>query len=350
MRRTLIGVTGGLFGFALACELLFRMLPVSTATLTDYHIDPAILGYPPNHEWRVATGWDLRNSQPMRSNNYGFVSGSDFTFNPRAVALVGDSYVESSMLPSIDRPGQQLERLLANGRPVFAFGSPGTALLDYAERIRLAYHALGVRDFVVLMEAADLRQSVCGADFVQGECLDLTTNTVLSKRLPGPSAIKQVMRHSAVAQYVGGQLKVEPTRLMRGLFARSVPQHQDEKRLTRSRQSLDTITTASAQRMVDAVTDAFLARMEVDAPGARLVFVVDGQRGGGESPPTTLAVERSRFIARARHLGLVVIDAEPLYAQHRSQSTLALAVGPYDNHLNTLGVRLVMAAAAGAIR
>ncbi|MBK9234564.1 MAG: hypothetical protein IPO19_00280 [Rhodoferax sp.] len=63
----------------------------------------------------------------------------------------------------------------------------------------------------------------------------------------------------------------------------------------------------------------------------KLVIVVDGQRK------------------------TVSLDADPQAAQisldeHWKTSMLSLDVGPYDGHLNALGVRLVAQAAAAAIR
>ena len=59
MRRALLGCTIGVAGFLLSCEALFRVLPVSTATMTGYYLDPYILSYPADHEWTASTGWDL---------------------------------------------------------------------------------------------------------------------------------------------------------------------------------------------------------------------------------------------------------------------------------------------------
>lgn len=58
-------------------EALFRVLPVSTSTATGYHVHSDVLGNPPHHEWRVSTGWDLRNAQTLRSNNKGFAATRD---------------------------------------------------------------------------------------------------------------------------------------------------------------------------------------------------------------------------------------------------------------------------------
>ena len=110
--------------FVLVGEAACRLLPVSSATLSGYHVDPQILTYPPRHEWTSAFGWDLRNPQRLKSNNFGFVADHDFVRNLNAVALVGDSFVEAGMLAAEDRPAAQLEQRLGAGRPVYALGGP----------------------------------------------------------------------------------------------------------------------------------------------------------------------------------------------------------------------------------
>lgn len=206
----------------LVAEVTLRVLPVSTSSQVGYYIDPVILTYPPHHSWTVANSWDLRNSQSHRSNNAGFVADHDFQWKPEAVALIGDSLVESAMLSAPDRPGAQLEKAL-NGRPVFAMGGPGSSLLDYAERIRYASERLGVRDFVVLMERWDLRQSLCGSGNIHGPCIDGATLVARTETMAPPSLVKRILRHSALMQYVFGQLKVTPARLMHSAIAQARP-------------------------------------------------------------------------------------------------------------------------------
>ena len=43
----------GVLAMLLAAELLLRALPVSTATMTGYYLDPVISSYPPGHAWQV---------------------------------------------------------------------------------------------------------------------------------------------------------------------------------------------------------------------------------------------------------------------------------------------------------
>jgi len=351
MRPVLFGVTGAAT-LLLAFELALRLLPVSTATMTGYHVDPMIIGYPPGHQWVVSTGWDLRNAQRLRANNLGFAADADFGPDPSAIGLIGDSYVEASMLESGSRPATQLAHALrsaGHARPVYGMGGPGSSLLDYAERIRFARQRLTLRDFVVLLEPGDVRQSICGSGNVHAACLDPITFAPRVQRQAEPSAIRRVARHSALAQYIAGQLKVtDPRRLLAQAFQDSQPPvHGIEANAQPSRD------VAASQpglppdrvRVVQAVADAFFERVATSAQG-RLVLLVDGRRSARPGPPSVQMLERDVFVKLASERGAEVIDAERVYATHWEGSTLSLEVGPYDRHLNALGVGLLMKAVA----
>jgi hypothetical protein len=348
-------------GTLLACELLLQLLPVATATQTGYHADPAIFSYPPHHRFTMSTGWDLRNSQHLQANNMGFVARHDFVGNANAVALIGDSFVEASMLAAADRADAQLERSLGAARPVYGMGGPGSALLDYAERIRWAVRHFEVRDIVVLMERGDVRQSLCGSGNVHFACLDRQSLAPRTETLPAPGIAKRWLRHSALAQYLFGQLKVEPT----GLWRKAIEQ---------SRPAATPLQTHAAGvlgaavgpapgavagtggrsgppadiRLVDAVTDRFFDRIDGQVAG-RLIIVLDSDRGRLRQHLPIDDPERRHFIERARAHGATVVDTEALFTAHYARSSLRLEVGPYDSHLNPLGLRLAMAAAANAL-
>lgn len=334
----------GMGGFLLLLEILFRILPVSTSTETGYYTDPLILNYPPHHRWTISTGWDLRNAQRLESNNFGYAANRDFERNEQAVALIGDSFVEASMLAATDRPGAQLERALGS-RPVFAMGNPGTALLDYAERIRFAHEQFGVRDFVVLMERGDVKQSLCGSGNINGPCLDPETLAPRTETLAPPGIAKRIFRHSALAQYLFGQLKFSPAKLWRQALRPShgvvsVPRDSRRNRLSSSSEEV--------APFVDAVTNAFLERIKPHVTG-RLVIVIDSDRGALFKGLLKPDLSRARFIELARAAGVIVIDTEPLFQTHFARSVLKLDVGPYDGHFNALGVYLITQAAAKAL-
>lgn len=355
MGRSALLFLVGLVLMLLVVETLLHCLPVSSATRTGYHIDPVILTYPPQHSWTASTGWDLRNSQRLSANNLGFVAARDFTSDRQAIGLIGDSYVEAGMLDLPERPAAQLELALQFRRPVYALGAPGSALLDYAERIRFASERLGIHDFIVVMEAGDVRQSICGSGNVHGPCLDPNSFQPRLELLASPSWAKRVFRHSALAQYAMGQLKFDAANLMRKAMS--------GQNIVSSMPAMAAATSAPRgikderwrrDVMVETVAQHFFDRIKPYATG-QLVFVVDGRRSAAAlksdaAANTALMQERSAFIALARQHGATVIDAETLYHQHWIKSGLALEVGPYDGHLNSLGVGLLMRAVAESFR
>lgn len=342
-----------------AAELACRIFPVSTATLTGYYLDPMVLSYPAGHHWQASTGWDLRRPQTLRANNLGFAAEVDFVPDPDAIGLVGDSYVEASMLRAQDRPAARLAAHLAADSPdrhraVYAFGGPGSSLLDYAERMRFAQQRLGLRDFVLLLEPGDIRQSLCGSGNVHAACLDSVSFEPHIEPLPPPSAAKRLLRHSALVQYVAGQLKLDPVRLWRQAFpgvgtaTAAAPQTLSEHTAAHSGPS------ARQTALLDAVTTAFFDRIR-PLTVRQLVLVLDGRRTPSalsQAPmgPAGVMQERDAFMALAHRLGAVVVDAEPAYRSHWGRSTLSLSVSPQDDHLNPLAVDMVMRSAADALK
>lgn len=340
----LLGVLVALF----ATEAVLRFLPVSTATHTGYHLAPNILNYPPRHTWRMATGWDLRNVQNLRSNNMGFAAEHDFVPGSDAVALVGDSYVEASMLPLADRPAAQLERALGGGRQVYALGGPGSSLLDYAERVQWAYTTLGIRSFVVLMQPEDASQVVCGSGNIHARCLLPGTLEPVIRRQPPSGWLKNVLRQSALAQYLNTQLKLKPAKLAEPRFWRTGAP-AEKKPAPAARPSGERVPPAPE---LVAIMDRALAlyfQQTEPLQGARTVFVIDMNRSNLK-PGVNVADEGVHVAQRLRERAQVVVQGEPLYRAHQQRSTLRLDMGPHDQHLNRIGVGLLMEAAAVAMQ
>jgi len=333
-------------------ELLCRVLPVSTATETGYYFDPHILTTPAHHTWTMSTGWDLRNAQRLRSNNFGFASERDFVPDRNAVALIGDSFVEASMLDERDRPGPQLERALGGSRAVYAMGSPGTSLLDYAERIRFAHQRFGIRDFVLLMERGDVQQSLCGSGNSHGPCLDEKTFAPRIELHAPAGGAKRLLRHSALAQYLMSQLKLSAQRLWRQAVLQARPaatplaRHANQSAVPAA-STLD----MSVAPAIDAVTSSFFARI---APyretTGRLVIVLDSDRRRIAGGMVSANAERERFMALARAAGAIVVDTQPPFVEQMRHSPLRLEVGPYDGHFNALAVGIIARLAADALR
>ncbi len=347
MFRHLISAIIGVCALLLLGEGAFRILPVSSATMAGYYRDADLLTYPSHHQWRMATGWDLRNPQTLTSNNWGFAAKHDFLPNENAVALIGDSYVESSMIDQESRPAEQLERMIGQ-RKVYAMGTPGTALLDYAQRIRVAHTQFGVKDFVLLLEQYDARQSLCGSGNVVSRCLNGQTYTPSIERRPEPTGVKLLLRHSALAQYLTSQLRFNLSSLAKAALTRNPPDGESTKK---SKRPPAPPTPAQVDRtitMVDAVVGEFFATAGPHLQG-QVIFLVDGRRAGVAQHHTLIDAEREHLMRRLREHGAIVHDLESIYAAHAVSSRRSLDVGPYDGHLNAEGIRLAMEPAAHSL-
>jgi hypothetical protein len=326
----------GILCSVIALEIAFRILPVSTSTQIGYYIDPVILTYPPHHEFTTATGWDLRNAQRHRSNNYGFLTSRDFVRDPGAIALIGDSYVEASMLPEADRLGGKLQQLLP-ARSIYVLGGPGSNLLDYAERVRFAAARFQVSDFVILVERGDVRQVLCGSGNIHGPCLDPTTLSPKIEKLPSPGPAKNVIRHSALAQYVFAQLKVDPAALLT----------QVKEALTRAAtrpaearaQALFVGPADVPLATVDLIVDTFFQNIRRYGV-ARVVLIFDCKRDALSSGKSASDPVRDRFMQRAAEYGATVIDTESHFRRFVEKAGLSLAVAPTDAHWNREANRL----------
>lgn len=316
----------GMLLVLLAVEGAMRLLPVSTATLSGYHFHPDIVTYPAHHRFIMATGWDLQRVQRHRSNNFGFLSRHEFEPDPNAVALIGDSFVEANMLPASERLDSLLEIRLRTRR-VYALGGPGSSLLDYAERVRFAARRFAIKDFVLVIEQGDVKQTLCGSGNVHGPCLDPDDLRPRIERLPEADAGKRLLRHSAFAQYLVSQLQVNPGRSLKRIDPRQWlgPSKRSE------RSSAAQATTVERDVRIVA---AFLAHLP-RSNGERYVLVFDSplrQRSDNASHSASTVM----FIAQARQAGLRVLDTAPIFRAQLDKSNLALHVDPRDTHWNGL--------------
>jgi hypothetical protein len=196
------------------------------------------------------------------------------------------------------------------------------------------------------MERGDVLQSLCGSGNIHGPCLDPKTLAPRIETLPPAGTAKRVLRRSALAQYLFSQLRVSPKTIQQFAFPPSRPvavAAQGEERV-----GLISVSTEAVLLDVEAVTIEFFTRIKPHVTG-QLVIVMDSNRPALYLGQSTSSPARTRFADLARAAGATVVDTEPLIRAHIAQSSLKLDVGPYDGHLNKLGVRLIANAAANAL-
>lgn len=337
MLRKLTLLTCGALACVALLEALLRVLPTSTYSDTGYHIDPLIITYRPHHRFRSSWGWDF--SQPLNHsvNNLGFLSSRDFVPDARAVALIGDSFVDASMLPEQQRIGARLEQELG-GRPVYAMGGPGSSLLDYAERIRYGAEHLALREFVVVLERGDVKQSYCGSGNVHGPCLRRGSGAPATDLRPPAAMAQRYLRHSALLQYLLGHLRFNPEQRLRAGLAH----------LSFAPAVASTPPKPYYAAELERVMTKFFERI---APyrGGRLVMVFDCDRTALNRGEPDRDAARLAAMAQARAQGALVVDTQDSFGDYIARSGRHLEVSPLDTHWNREATRLVARDIAAAL-
>lgn len=327
MKKSVLLFVTGIAAVLLFLEVIFRLLPVSTATRSGYYINPAILTYPAYHCFTTATGWDLKNAQHNCTNNFGFVADRDFLPDPQAITLIGDSFVEGNMLPSRDRLAAQLETRL-DGRPVYALGGPGSSLLDYAERAKFAAEKFGTRTFIFVLERGDIKQAICGSGNIHGPCFDVNSLQRRMENHPPPNVVKRFARESALAQYIFSQLKFDISRVL-------------SKSLRRSVSSIGTTAEdASISLSSSKVVNYFFKEIST-IEDAQFLFLIDADRDHLSNSPINESSDLKLLKAKAYMMHAIVVDPTVAFQRFVADSGRILEVGPYDHHWNGNAVQIL---------
>lgn len=326
LRKILFLVLGALVSL-ITIELVLRALPTPTATRMGQYIDPLISTYPPNFEFQSATGWAFLNPQQQRSNEFGFIPDRPFSPSPDAVALIGDSLVEQSMLAPSDRLAMQLENE-RSGTPVFSLGIPGSSLFDYLERIRFARDRLGVRKFWIVIERADVHQSLCEHAAYMDVCLD-TNGELLRKKKPPRDSLRDFLAHSAVLQYFVGVLQLSPKALVEGI----------------SRSTLPNIEAGGTATVADKPSGTFLSLAEAGVierffqelssfSSIKVGIVIDPRLGHLNRTDEFIDPTLESMYRQAIAAGIAVVHPFRDLKQYSDLTGLEMRIGPYDGHWN----------------
>ena len=320
----------GAFAVAIALEIALRVLPTPEATFAGRYIDESLTTYPPRHEFRTATGWSLLNPQDHRANDYGFIPDEKFAPSAEAIALIGDSLVEQSMLPVSQRLASLL-REARNGAPVFSMGVPGSSLFDYLERARFASRVLGVNTFWIVVETADVQQSRCDTGVYTDACLARDGTITRVPKAPR-SALRDALAQSALLQYFVGVLRLSPERLIQVFHGTPRAPRKDGDRAS-DRVSADDVATI----------DRFLKEV-TDWKDVRIGLLIDPGVGSLKRMNEFRDRRLRLLFERAVALGVPVVHPYRTLADFSSSTHLELRVGPYDGHWNVMANCIVASA------
>ena len=310
-----------------ALELCVRvLLPVADIPDTVFH---PTLGnhYAPHQQGTFAVGASAEIRAPYRINGQGWRSPHEFgARRPGAhrVAVIGDSFVEALQVPYAQSFPARIEEWIRREIPstpheVFAYGHAGASLAQYLNVLRSLSHT--EPDAVVVnLVHNDFQDSLFGFGRKDNLTLRPLADGAFEDVPPRPVSnlqLKRAVRHSALARYLIGNLRLNTGGWIRGLFYGDTRRYQ-------ANVDLDAQTLLDQPALLRALLRHLLAELRAAAPRAHMLLVVDADRTAiynGEDPRASDVYAYNDQLRRAGEAaGIAVVDLTDAFeASWRSQ-------------------------------
>ncbi len=303
--KKLIPLISGSALVIILLELLFRALPVKQVhQFAENDISQPVLRSQ-GTSFVEPIDWKFSNAISRKINNYGFVDDRDYAPNSQPIAVIGDSYIQSAMLPYQDTLHGRLTKNFNSAIPVYSFGIPMYSLASYIGTAEYATKEFKPRAFVFLITKGDLTESLQpqkGSYF-----LDEPTEKL--KFQPSEiNSINTLFYRSSLVRYVYTQIKFDPKDIIKNSFNISRPQRQ--------------ISQDKYREIADQLLNSLNQRTSVNQHNT--IFIIDSDRdaiyNGNPYPDQT---ELLTFKAVAIQHGYRVLDTQDFfqadYQQHRKK-------------------------------
>lgn len=320
----LMSMASSFVAIFVVAEISLRFLPVATGLgfqPVDERRPMAHLAV--NRDFIFSKGWNFELVEYGRVNNVGFVNDQDYDAQDGKplLAVIGDSYIEATMVPHEATIQGRLERAFSGERRVYSFGVYGAPLSQY---LAWAKHARDVyRPDALLLNIVgnDFDESLLsyGAkpgfhQFVPDDAGELTLQR--NDYLPG--RLKTLLRHSALVRYL--VMTLDAPQIIGNLAAR-LTQEPTELHFGFTSSNVEPSRVAESKKAID----SFLSLLSETSglPPERILLVVNGlleplydpgQREAAEQ--SYFALMRDYFLNVATVHGYRVLDLDPYFAAH----------------------------------
>jgi hypothetical protein len=335
-------------GFLLAlCGAEFALLafPVSTG----YHLGAVDQAHPiahgePYSRYTYSRDWNFHLENSGRLNNYGFRASYDYRADPRAVTVVGNSFVQADALDPRDTIQERLAARL--NRPVFGVGVDGFSLADYLEASHWAASTFDSHLILVLLTTGDLNHSCTvrsGQHYLR--FADGLIAVALVDRA-APSRLKQWLNRSSLFRYLFDNLRVSAN------WAKGWKRDRDGDDAPEAGSAPPGAAAAGcADARFEAAATQFLLsgfRELETRRQARVVFLLaPGYRREQSFEPGAIR-DVDRFAESAAREGFEVVSLQPAFAEALQAGT-RLDFLPIDGHWNSTAHALAARATADAL-
>lgn len=344
-------------------ELVLNFLPVARTDKPPIQAptaDNPIQRYAPSRSFDWSLGWNFYVTSHGRSNAQGFIADYDYDRNATTplVAVVGDSMVESLMMPFKQTITGRLQAAMGQSGRAYDFAQQGAPLSQYVAYAKHACEIYHPQRLVAVVVGNDFDESLYSHRRRNGvHHLYARADGGLDFKLtplPEPALWEHVARHSALVHYMVRNVGVTGiTEIFQRLRYADATQG-NAKFVGNTDAEANPTRLAEGQQVIDWFVEA-LPNAACLAP-RDIVLVVDAMRPEiydekqlSEARASYFGQMRTRLIARAREKGLTVVDMEPVFRAAYAADKRSFEY-PTDGHWNEYAHSVVTMAVRGALR
>jgi hypothetical protein len=312
-------------------ELIFQMLPVSTgfAYQPTMAAEPALKATVPFVKHSL--DWKFHQATTRKFNTYGFSDDHEYVPNAQPIAVIGDSYVQSLMLPYADTLQGQLGTLMHKAKPpIYSFGVPGYSLAGYIGTAESATKKFQPQAFIFLLTKGDLTDSLITSKNAGSYFVDSRKFDIQFEPYSGPSRTDSFLLKSALMRYLNYHLQLNPLSAFLALTGANT-------KASAGNQSLPLASTESnlarlSNRLIDYLEQKTTARSN------NTIFIIDCDREkiyqGKQQPQTSPDNQLTLFARIAKERGYQTIDTLPIFTSRYQQTHRRIDFTPIDAHWN----------------
>jgi hypothetical protein len=313
------------FGFGislLGLEILLHLLPVANGTsFRSNNIDRPVLTIDTKTIIH-SLGWKMEQAQTRRVNNLGFIDDRDYHPNTSPVAVIGDSYIKSAMLPYKSTLQNYLAQKLTGKTPVYSYGIPSYAFSGYIGTAEYVSRTFKPQAFVFLLTHGDIEDSF---QTVKGSYALDRTDRQLQFTDAKHSKLLKLIKNSSLLRYLTSHLGIVPNRSMNMVETQSDSAKLSDRELKEiSSQLLNYLTQKSTVNPQNTI------------------LILDSDREviyGQKSVRNYRDLAIFKQVAQAQ--GYQIIDTYPLFDRYYKATHQRLDFTPLDPHWNATAHALV---------
>lgn len=317
-------------------ELIFRFLPTSQSLETQsVNESSPYIHFAQNKLFRKQTGSDFSHVMLKRTNNYGYLTDTDFHPNrdesKKRISIIGDSYVQATHVEN-KKTFHGLLSHFYDGLEFYPIGFSGSPLSQYLAFAKFSEKEFNPDKYIFIIIFNDFDESLLEYKQTPGfHYYDKNMSLILINY--EPSTLKKTLRLSAFLRYLYLDLKIHV---------------QLRQILDMGKGNSDIKSTVTINKAKKAISH-FLSDLSALVNDKKVLFVLDGDRkkiysGGDETLPTLVKHSYDHFERTLdAYQNFYSIDLNAIFSEHYENNGQRFE-WIYDYHWNELGHLVVFEA------